>query len=127
MGLASYRSHIGRSQLAQLNLLPVESLMSWLKMIHKMLFGSAQLFLLCLITKVKTTDNICTRHRSDVLPPYTFKTLLGKGTFAYIGAVQWNKLDSQIKVISSLNSFKKRIKAWLIERVAELSRGLVTV
>jgi len=49
----------------------------------------------------------------------TFKTVLGKRTFANIGAIQWNKLDWQIKIISIMNCFKKRIKAWLLDRVAE--------
>jgi len=43
--------------------------------------------------------------------------MLEKKTF--IGAVQWNMLDRQIKVILSINSFKKRTKDWLLERVAK--------
>ena len=116
-----HRSHIGRSQFVELNWLPVESRVTMLRltMIQKILFGSVPIFLSCLITKVKDTHNINTRGSISDLCPYKFKTVLGKGTFAYMGAVQWNKLDRHIKVISSLNSFKKSIKVWLLERVAE--------
>ena len=69
-----HRSHIGRSQFEELNWLPVESriIMTRMNMIHKILFGSGQMFLSCLITKVKDKNNICTRGSISDLRPYSF-------------------------------------------------------
>jgi len=61
----------------------------------------------------------CLHSWQYIICPYAFKTMLGKKTCAYIGAVQWNMLDRQMKVILSINSFKKRTKDWLLERVAK--------
>jgi len=117
-----HRSHVGKAQFAELNWLPVESrvIMSRLTMTHKMLYGKVPNYLLGLITKVKDTYTVYTHGSISDLCPYAFKTMLGeKKTFAYIGAVQWNMLDRQIKLILSINSFKKRTKDWLLERVAK--------
>ena len=40
------------------------------------------------------------------------RTAYGQKSFAYRGAKAWNKLDSEMKLAPSIQSFKTKLKTW---------------
>ncbi len=46
-----------------------------------------------------------------------FKTMYGRRSFRYSGALLWNKLRLDIKDISSMVSFSLKTKSWLLSRL----------
>ncbi len=45
---------------------------------------------------------------------FRFRTIVGKSTFEYTGAVAWNSLPGSIKVVDSKNQFQVAVKEWLL-------------
>ena len=113
------RTHIGRNQFREINWLPVESrvTMARLTMVHKIKYGEVPSFLKRCFTQVSDVHTHYTRASiADVSLP-DFKSKVGKGSFTYIGASQWNNLEIRIKLTTNLRSFKQLTKASLLEKV----------
>ena len=117
------RTHIGRDQFKVLNWLPVDHrvTLARLTMVHKIKYG-----------EVPTVLRTCFRHVNEVHSHFTrasiadmvlpgFRTKVGKGSFIYIGATQWNSqwnsLEISMKLTSNLRTFKQKTKRWLLEKV----------
>jgi len=54
---------------------------------------------------------------SLVVPRY--RSLVGKGTFKYTGAIAWNNLTLGVQSIMKKSSFKKAVKCYLLNDVRE--------
>ena len=58
-----------------------------------------------------------TRSSQSSLTITRFRTTLGKSTFRYTGAVEWNKLPTCIKNKTAKGTFKKLVKSHLLNSV----------
>ena len=114
------RIHVGKHQLQQLGWLPLEAreVQLQLRMVHNICNNKAPAYLSNHFVKSRETHSYNTRASlTDLrLPSFNLDTF-GKCTFKYRGAVNWNKLPSEIKVISSNSYFKKMLKSWLIDNL----------
>ena len=52
------------------------------------------------------------RDTKSTLAVLKMRTAYGQKSFAYRGAKAWNKLDSEMKLAPSIQSFKTKLKAW---------------
>lgn len=59
-----------------------------------------------------------TRSKSDYHLG-SFKTNLGQKSFLYQGSYLWNTLPDSLKLIGSINQFKKNIKPYLLHNYFE--------
>ena len=91
--------------------------MARLTMVHKIKYGEVPTFLKRCFTQVSDVHTHFTRASiADVSHP-AFNTKVGKGSFTYIGAMQWNDLEISVKLTTNLRSFKQLTKAGLLEKV----------
>jgi len=60
---------------------------------------------------------ICAIQASLVVSRY--RSLVGKGTFKYTGAIAWNNLPLGVQSIMEKSSFKKVVKSHLLNNVKE--------
>ena len=68
---------------------------------------------------VNSSHNIQTRSSQASLIVPRYRSLLGKSSFKYTGAVEWNSLPLGAQTIVEKVNFKKTIKCLLLDRVLE--------
>ena len=102
------RTHLDYSHFSQLNWLPVENRVSQLKLghIHQIIHGSAPAYMSYCFTPVSNAHSIGTRASQASLVVPRYRSLVGKGTFKYTGAISWNNLPLVVQSIMEKSSFK---------------------
>ncbi len=67
----------------------------------------------------RVNEQHCYRTRQSLMDITLcrFKTMYGRRSFRYSGALLWNKLPLDIKDISSMVSFSLKTKSWLLSRL----------
>ena len=55
-----------------------------------------------------------TRHKKDLHPPKINTKSYGEKTFSFQGTALWNKLPENIKEITSVNTFKSKLKKYIL-------------
>ena len=117
----SARDHVGKLHFQQLGWLPLaaRSVQLQLNLVHNIYINSAPVYLCKLFQKRSDAHSHLTRASIADLTMPTFTTEMGKRSFRFGGAVNWNSLPLSIKNTSSHLLFKIRVKAWLLENVAE--------
>ena len=103
--------------LQELNRLPIELLLLYRDTIMAyMCFNNlAPSYLTNKFVKRSDIDNRPTRYRDSLDIP-SFKTSSGQRTFYYRAVKIWNDLDSELKQITNLDKFKKKLKEQLIRQ-----------
>ena len=99
-------------KLKALNILPLRKHLELKKllMIHKIYYNQAPHYLTNIITKASTRY-----YSKNVIIPKTNMDLY-KSSLSFSGAILWNRLPNKIKTITSFNSFKIKLKEWLINQ-----------
>ena len=99
--------------------LRVEERVSQFKMclVHRIRSNVAPNYFRDYFNKVSDTHSHYTRGSPTDFKPYKFYTGMGKTSFLYSAAVQWNDLPSNLKLTSSFESFKFTLKRWLANNV----------
>ena len=67
-----------------------------------------------MFVKNNTFHNYPTRHSGELHLPL-LRTISAQNTFFYEGPKFWNSLTNDIKVSPSLNSFKNKLKLFLVQ------------
>ncbi len=105
-------THVEVSHFKCLDWLPIESRLEYikLKMVHKIINNRAPCYFNVLLSRVN--EQHCYRSRQSLMDITLcrFKTMYGRRSFRYSGALLWNKLPLDIKDISSMVS-------WLLSRL----------
>ena len=114
----SPRTHIGQSQFLELNWLPVGDRIKQLKLslTHRVLNGSVPKYLNDYFKLVRDTHAYATRGSSTDIAPCRPKHEIGKETFVYSAAKEWNDLPIHIKEMGSIGLFKRAVKGLLLSR-----------
>ena len=105
------RAHIGNKELCFLSWLNFPDCVNYFKLVHlfKIRLGSAPQYLLSDFTLLSNSHGYHTRgskanfHVSKLLST-------APSSFAFTSVKQWNNLPDWIKAVSSLTTFKKRLK-----------------
>ena len=113
------RSHINHSHYKQLNWIPVSKRVTQLKLNHvqAIVNKTSPTYLSTHFTAVNQSHDVNTRSSHSSLTVPRFRTNLGKSSFRYTGAVEWNKLPTCIKDRTTKCSFKKHVKSHLLNLV----------
>ena len=88
-----------------------------LKLSH--VHGNAANYMSNYFTAVYSSQNIRTRSSQASLVVPRCRSLLGKSSFKYTGAVEWNSLPVGVQTVVKKVNFKKTIKHVLLDRVLE--------
>ncbi len=111
-------THVEASHFKCLDWLPIESRLEYikLKMVHKII-NRAPSYFNVLFSRVN--EQHCYRARQSLMDITLcrFKTIYGRRSFRYSGALLWNKLPLDIKYISGMVSFSLKTKSWLLSNV----------
>ncbi len=112
-------THVEVSHFKCLDWLPIESRLEYikLKMVHKMINNRAPSYFNVLFSRVNEQHCYRTRQSLMDITLCRFKTMYGRRSFRYSGALLWNKLPLDIKDISSMVSFSLKTKSWLLSRL----------
>ena len=96
----------------ELNWLPVEASVTQLNLcaVHKILNGVATNYLLDYFRQVREAHRYNTRSSIANLILVRFSSQMGKGSFRYSDAQDWNTAPNEIKQISSSVKFKAKLK-----------------
>ena len=119
MGLGP-RSHVGKRQFQELNWLPVESRVTQLRLntVHNIQNHRAPNYLQNYFNTVRETHEHNTRSSiADLKPKNSPKSKMGRSSFAYSGAQEFNELPLPIKQCVSLQPFRRNVRGWLMDRV----------
>ena len=81
------------------------------------MYGAVPAFLRNYFQHVREAHSISTRASVADVRLSKFESLVGKRSFSYLGAFQWNSLDLATKLTSNLRTFKVLTKTWLLEKV----------
>ena len=113
------RSHVGKAQFTALQWLPVEerAQLSQLNLVHRIQKGRAPNYLQNYFKKTGENHDHNTRASVADLSLSSFKSRTGKNSFRYLGAKEWNQLPLAIKQTRSSDTFKKKTKHKLLDRV----------
>lgn len=90
-----------------------------LNQVHNIYTNIAPVYLCKLFQKRSEVHSHLTRASIADLTVPSFTTEMGKCSFRFGGAVSWNSLPLTIKSIIGHHLFKMKVKAWLLEKVAE--------
>ena len=117
----SPRTHLDYSHFKLLNWLPVDKRVTQLKLshVHNVIHGTAPKYMSNYFIPVNSSHNIRTRSSQASLIVPRYRSLLGKSSFKYTGAVEWNSLPLGAQTIVEKVNFKKTIKCVLVDRVLE--------
>ena len=85
--------------------------------IHQIIHGSAPAYLSYCFTMVSNAHSIGTRASQASLVVPRYRSLVGKGTFKYAGAIAWNILPLGVRSIMEKSSLKKAVKSHLLNNV----------
>lgn len=119
LGLAS-RDHVGKQHFQQLGWLPLEarSVQLQLRVVHNIYNKRAPEYLRDYFQRTGDRHAYHTRaSRADLCLPTCFKTNMGKSSFRFEGALNWNKLPLDFKNTSSQHLFKKKVQTWLSDNL----------
>ena len=105
------RTHLDYSHFKIVNWLPVEKRVTQLKLghVHNIIQGTAPSYLSNYFTLVNTTHSFRTRSSQASVVIRRFKTLVGKSSFKYTGAIDWNVLPFYVQTIVEKDNFKRTI------------------
>ena len=79
-----------------------------LGLVYRSIYGPAPRYLSVYFPRVRDAHTITAPDQVLLMCAYTGSgVMLGKGTFLYTGASEWNELPLPINTMSSLDSFKK--------------------
>ena len=120
LGLAP-RAHVGKSLFLKLGWLPVHArfVQLQLNMVHNIYNNRAPEYLSSHFQRCGDTHSHNTRASTADLRLPCFKTNMGKCSFKFAGASNWNMLPLQIKDTNSLGVFKKKVKQWLTDKIQD--------
>lgn len=115
------RDHVGRSQLQELNWLPVEARVTQLRlaMVHRIINDRAPNYLTNYFSRVGEAHSHRTRASRANLHSVRCKRKIGQCSFAFQGSQAWNNLPLDIKEASNQNNFKAKVRRWLLDKVLE--------
>lgn len=118
LGLAP-RTHVGKQHFQLLGWLPLEarSVQLQLNIVHNIYNNRAPDYLKNYLQRNRDMHTHNTRASIADLCIPRFKTNMGKCSFKFWGATNWNLLPPLIKCISSRHNFKKKVKSWLLDKV----------
>ena len=118
------RTHISYTHFKQLGWLPIEQRVEQLKLNHvyKVLNGNAPSYLSDHFSLTSSRHSYNTRSSSSSIYIPTFNTQ-SQHSFRLSGAKIWNSLPSCIRNVSSLQLFKKSVKAFMYEKLSELEES----
>ena len=113
------RTHLYYTHFKLLNWLPVVKRVTQLKLnhVHQIVNGSSPNYLLDYFTPIRNIHNVRTRSSQMSLVIPRFRSLLGKSSFKYTGAIAWNHLPLHIQSIVQKNNFKKSVKCHLLDSI----------
>ena len=111
------RAHLESSHFARLGWLKVDDRVSMIKLclVKRIVQGEVPKYLCNYFNSIRDHHQYSTRGSSTDFIPYKFKSMMGKESFLYSAAKQWNSLPKQIKTLPSLATFKKQVKKWLLD------------
>ena len=114
------RTHLLPAHFTSLGWLRVEERVSQFKMclVHKIRNNLAPKYFHEYFSKVSDTHRHYTRGSPTDFKPCHFSSNIGKSSFLYSAAVQWNALPSSLKLISPTENFKIALKRWLAENMS---------
>ena len=109
------RTHLDQFHFNKLNWLSVKKRTVYIKLLltFKIVKKTVPKYLNNFFTRVGESHQYSTRGSSTDFIPIRFKTLMGKNSFKYSAATQWNMLPTYLKLSESLCTFKKSLKKWL--------------
>ena len=115
------RTHLSYCHFKELNWLPVAKRVVQLKLghVHQIVNGKAPSYLFDYFSAVRNIHNFSTRSSQTALVVPRFNTLVGKSTFKFTGATEWNLLPTGAQTMIEKSSFKKYLKQYLLESVLE--------
>lgn len=110
------RTHLDSQHFKSLGWLTVEDRVTMLKLrlVHGIFLDSAPSYFRGYFKRVSDSHNHRTRASDANVNVFRFRTVVGKSTFAYTGAIAWNSLPASLKSIVSKNLFKVAVKKWLM-------------
>ena len=110
------RTHLDAHHFNSLGWLRVENRVTMLKlgMVHDIYWDISPNYFRGYFTRVSDSHNHRTRASDHNINLLRFRTLMGKCTLAYTGAVAWNSLPAPIKSMDSKNRFKSAVRKWLM-------------
>ena len=116
----SPRDHIGKERFQQLGWLPIDAraVQLQLSMVYNICNNRVPVYLKDYLKRSGDTHDHHTRASVADLCLPRFKTKMGKNSFRFSGAVNWNMLPLEIKSISSVCSFKTKVQSWHRENVS---------
>jgi hypothetical protein len=120
------QTHLAHCHFKELNWLPVEKRVTQIKLghVHQIVNGTAPSYLLDYFTAVRDRHNINTRHSQAALVVPRYNSLVGKKSFRYTGATEWNLLPTSALTIVLKSNFKKYVKQHLLEMVLKEESNL---
>lgn len=106
------RTHLNSEHFKQVNWLPINDRVNQIKVVHvhEVLQREAPSYL-CnhFHYSARQGHHTHSSHFSLFIPRVNL--LVGKSTFMFSGAVEWNKLPSNIQRVTSRNNFKDKVKS----------------
>ncbi len=107
------------SHLKCLDLLPIKSRLEYIKfkMVYKIINNRAPSYFNVHFSRVNEQHCYKTRQSLKDITLCRVKTMYGRRSFRYSGALLWNKLPLDIKDISSIIRFSLKTKSWLLSRL----------
>ena len=116
------RKHLSSEHFKSLGWLPIEQRVEQLKLNHvyRVLGGTAPSYLSGRLTLNNHSHNTRSSQSSLVIPHHG---TYGKSAFCITGAKLWNSLPASIKNSPSLVNFKKKVKAFLYDKMVSVEQN----
>ena len=118
------RSHVGTTELKEINWLPVEHRVTQIKLnlIYTIVNGSAPDYLRNDFNHVSHVHRYSTRHSVSLLCIPSVKSA-GKTTFTYSAIKLWNGVPKEIKFVTKEHKFKGAVKSYLFDKMQQSDKS----
>lgn len=109
-------THLDPDNFKQLGWLPVGKRVTQIRLglVHRIVNNTAPRYLTSYFRFIRDVHKYNTRSRDSDIHCVQFKSNFGKNAFLYTGAVEWNNMPLHIKSIQGRNTFKRKVKSWLM-------------
>ena len=115
------RAHIGYAEFSRVGMLPIQQRVAQLKLNHmfNIIHNEAPTYRMSNITWVHNQHQFNTRSSTTSLSLPRSKTKhFGQTTFSYTAINHWNQLPTDIQLIDTKHSYKKAVRKYLFQQVA---------
>ena len=112
-----FRAHVGNSELFQMSWLSIPDRITYFRMIHlfKIRHKMAPDYLLSCFKPVSQSHSHNTRGSGDNFQ-LSHDLARSQSSFSFLAAKEWNALPHDLKNVTVLRVFKKRLKLYLFSR-----------